>query len=119
MIDTSDGLLRDATRLALASGVVLDLDTPRLTPDADLAAAAEYLGDELLARDWVLTGGEDHAMLACFPSGAALPASFRAIGRVLQGGPDAGDRGSPDAGDPGVRVDGRAWTGQTGWRHFT
>ena len=31
---------------------------------------------------WVLTGGEDHALLATFPAGAALPVGWTAIGSV-------------------------------------
>jgi thiamine-monophosphate kinase len=109
MIDTSDGLLRDATRLAEASGVVLDLDADALAPDDDLRAAAAALGDPDLARLWALTGGEDHALLACFPPGVGLPASFRRIGRAMPKPADV---------RPGVLVDGRPWRGSTGWLHF-
>jgi thiamine-monophosphate kinase len=84
MMDVSDGLALDARRLATASGVVLDL-------------AAEAVGSSL-----ALTGGEDHAMLATFPADAALPAGFRAIGRVL-------------AGDAELRVDGRPYDHRGGW----
>lgn len=62
MMDVSDGLLLDATRLADASGITLDLD-PGLDDDA-------------------LRGGEDHALLAAFPAGTELPPGFRAIGRT-------------------------------------
>jgi len=108
MIDTSDGLLRDATRVARASGVLLDLDVAALAPGDDLLHAARRMGDPALALHWVLTGGEDHALLACFPAGVALPAAFRPVGRVLAGEPD----GAP------VTVGGRPWDGPTGWRHF-
>ena len=69
MIDTSDGLLRDAARVAVASGVRLDLDPARLVPGNDLREVADALRDPALAQAWVLTGGEDHALLACFPPG--------------------------------------------------
>ncbi|MFT4052209.1 MAG: thiamine-phosphate kinase [Microbacterium sp.] len=62
MMDVSDGLLLDASRLADASRVTIDL-APGLDDDA-------------------LRGGEDHALLACFPAGAALPPGFSEIGRV-------------------------------------
>jgi thiamine-monophosphate kinase len=109
LIDTSDGLLRDAGRLAAASGAVLDLDPAALAPGADLVAVAALLGaadPAARALEWALAGGEDHALLACFPAGTALPAGFRAVGAVR-------------AGDPGVLVGGRPWTGPTGWHHFT
>jgi thiamine-monophosphate kinase len=104
MIDTSDGLLRDALRIAEASGVAIDLDPGALAPDAGLAAVAARLGTD--PRTWVLGGGEDHRLLATFPPDAALPAPFREIGAVL-------------AGDPAVTVGGTTWTGTTGWRHFS
>lgn len=109
MLDVSDGLLRDAGRLARASGVVLDLDPPGVAFGADLAAlepAASLLGQDAAA--WVLAGGEDHGLLATFPPEVPLPAPFRACGRVL----DA-------AGAPGrVTVGGAEHTGPTGWDHF-
>ena len=83
LMDVSDGLLLDATRLADASGVTIDLDGG-LDPVQ-------------------LTGGEDHALLACFPSDAALPDGFVPIGRVLARGADA------------VTIGGRPPTGRTGW----
>ncbi len=71
MMDVSDGLGLDASRLAAASGVTLDLDPTTLGPDVPTA----------------LAGGEDHALLAAFGPSAALPDGFRPIGRVLPGGP--------------------------------
>ncbi|WP_199425119.1 thiamine-phosphate kinase [Actinotalea solisilvae] len=109
MLDVSDGLLRDAGRLARASGVALDLDVPGSAFPADLAAlepAAALLGADAAA--WVLAGGEDHGLLATFPPGAALPPPFRACGRVL----DA--QGAPGR----VTVGGAEHTGPTGWDHF-
>ncbi len=108
MIDTSDGLLRDAVRIARASAVVLDLD-PRALPAAPgLAQAAALLGEPGLAAQWQLTGGEDHALLACFAPGAALPAHFVRIGTVRAAEPGGG----------GVLVDGQDWTGPSGWTHW-
>lgn len=119
MMDVSDGLLRDAGRIARASGVRLDLTSASLDVDraslADAARAAsggaeqgEGAADRRVVDDWVLAGGEDHALLATFPHGAELPAPFRAIGTV----------GVPD-GSPGVRVDGvEPHLRTTGWDHF-
>jgi thiamine-monophosphate kinase len=105
MIDTSDGLIRDAQRLARASGVLVDLDPTRLRPDSDLRAAAELLGEPDPGQ-WVLTGGEDHALLATFDPGSPLPEGFRPIGLVASG-------------TPAVTLAGRPVTGPGGWHHFT
>ena len=122
MLDVSDGLLRDAARIARASGVVLDLDDPAVVFADDVArltVAAHALG--LAAGDWVLTGGEDHGLLATFPAGAPLPEPFRAIGRVRAVDPaevPAGRAGRA-AGSPGVLVRGHVpHTRSTGWDHF-
>jgi thiamine-monophosphate kinase len=115
MIDTSDGLLRDSERLARASGVVLDLESAALQPDADLIVAAGLLaeGDPL---DWVLSGGEDHALLACFPPSAVLPEAFRRIGTVRALNPPGAVSGPNPPG--AVLVDGQAVSGPGGWHHF-
>lgn len=96
MIDVSDGLAGDATRIADASDVTIDLDRGALGPDPALA----------------LAGGEDHALLATFP-GRALPAGFRVIGMVrprgaapvtVDGAPHSGAGWDPyraAAGEPG------------------
>lgn len=111
MLDVSDGLLRDAGRLARASGVVVHLDEPLgAFPDdaAALADVAAGLGDDLAT--WLLTGGEDHGLLATFQPGTALPAPFRPIGRVAAATDD----------DPAgtVLVAGARWRGSPGWDHF-
>ncbi|WP_188522780.1 thiamine-phosphate kinase [Isoptericola cucumis] len=121
MLDVSDGLLRDAGRLARASGVVLDLRAAALGPDlAALAPAARALGAGAdgggdawtgMERAWVLSGGEDHGLLATFPPDAPLPAGFRPIGTVRA--PD----GSPHD-DVRVTVDGAAPSTGPGWDHF-
>ena len=66
MMDVSDGLLLDATRMAEASGVRIDFD-----------------GDQVVDSAW-LTGGEDHGLLACFPADTILPDGFIAVGRVVE-----------------------------------
>ncbi|MFP3714684.1 thiamine-phosphate kinase [Puerhibacterium sp. TATVAM-FAB25] len=110
MLDVSDGLLRDAGRVAAASGVVVDLDGDLLAPDvAALAPAAAALGaDDGTALGWVLGGGEDHGLLATFPADAALPAGFRAVGHVR----------AADGARPGVTLDGATPDVGPGWDHF-
>lgn len=84
MMDVSDGLVRDAARIARASGVAIDLSEPALD-DLVVAVAAELSLD---AREWVLGGGEDHGFLAAFPPDSALPAGFIPVGTVSGGAPD-------------------------------
>jgi thiamine-monophosphate kinase len=98
MCDVSDGLLADAGHLAVASGVVLDLDRAALVraclePPGPLQQVAAALGEDPMA--WVLTGGEDHALLATLPAGAELPPGWVAVGTVGEG-------------EPQVRVSGEA-----------
>ncbi len=116
MLDVSDGLLRDAGRIARASDVVLDFDEPAVAFAADLerlAGAAVTLGAQ--ARDWVLTGGEDHGLLATFPAGAQVPAPFRVVGRVRAVPEDAGTGAQVTR----VLVAGVApGPGSPGWDHF-
>jgi thiamine-monophosphate kinase len=101
MLDVSDGLLLDAGRIAAASGVVLDLDPAALDAfvAAVRAAAPEVASD---ARALVLTGGEDHGLLACFPPDVALPAGFVRLGAVQAGNPGVLVGGRP----PGVEREG-------------
>jgi thiamine-monophosphate kinase len=117
MIDTSDGLLSDLGHVAAASGVMVELSAAALAPGAALRAAAAALvaqvsldrtgaADSLtpMALDWVLTGGEDHALVAAFPPGTGLPGRWRLIGEVREGA--------------GVTVDGAVPDGPGGWEHF-
>ena len=102
MTDVSDGLLADLGHIAAASAVTIDLSTAALQDDvaAVAAAAAETAVDPLAL---VLSGGEDHALVGCFPG--AAPAGWRVIGTVRDGA-------------AGVLVDGREWSGPAGWQSF-
>jgi thiamine-monophosphate kinase len=88
MCDVSDGLAQDLGHICVASGVGVELD-------------AAALVDDEVSLDDVLTGGEDHALVATLPPGP-LPEGCRLVGRVVEG--------------TGVRVDGRAVEG--GWEHW-
>ncbi|WP_269756658.1 thiamine-phosphate kinase [Amycolatopsis aidingensis] len=103
MIDVSDGLLADLGHLAEASGVGLDVRTDRLRVDQKLVDVGSALGADPL--HWVLTGGEDHALAATFPSFADLPEGWEQIGTVLL----------PDT---GVTVDGSPYERGGGWEHW-
>jgi len=103
MIDVSDGLVGDLRHLAEASGVCVDLSTEALSADREaLLSAAEAAGvDGWL---WVLSGGEDHALVAAFAG--SVPAGWRVIGRVLEG-------------PARVLVDGAEWHRYAGWQSFS
>ena len=106
MTDVSDGLVADLRHIAAMSGVDIDLSASALEPDvAAVAAAAQALGVE--PRDWVLGGGEDHALVACFPT--APPPGWRVIGAVLET-----DSRRPTR----VLLDGQDWSGAAGWESF-
>ncbi len=82
MLDVSDGLAKDASRIAKASEVTVQIDKSALLGfEAVLELAALRL--EVTPENWVLFGGEDHALLATFPEGAEIPKEFKPIGRVL------------------------------------
>lgn len=109
MLDVSDGLLADVRHICEESGVAIDLDPAAFPVDARLRAAADQLGVDVL--DWVLTGGEDHALAACFPDASALPPGWTAVGRVLA-------RADQASAAELVTVAGRPWAGTAGWDHF-
>jgi thiamine-monophosphate kinase len=93
MCDVSDGLLSDTGHLAAASGVVIDLDRAALVQaclaqEGPLQQVGAALGVDPLV--WVLTGGEDHSLVATFPAGTPLPAGWLGIGAVRAADPAAG-----------------------------
>ena len=90
MIDVSDGLLADLGHVAAASGVVVDLDTARLAVGAPLAEAAGALNLDPLS--WVLTGGDDNALVATFPPDFWRPEGFVVVGEVVAAGDGAATR---------------------------
>jgi len=82
--------------------VGIDVSSAALTVPQRLVDVGSALGVDPL--HWVLTGGEDHALAATFPSDVALPQGWVAIGTVRKG--------------TGVLVDGRPYDSPGGWDHF-
>jgi thiamine-monophosphate kinase len=94
----------DARHIAEASGVAITLDPEALDiPEPIATAASAYNVDP---REWMLTGGDDHAFLAAFPGKKSIPRGWSVVGRV-------------DEGEPGVYVNGHLVTRQGGHSHFS
>lgn len=103
LIDVSDGLVRDANRLAQASGVRIDVDSGVL--DHWVPAFADVLGVEA-ARACVRAGGEEHVLLGTFARKNVPPGWFT-----------LGDVSQSDASGAAAFEDGQRLTGG-GWDHF-
>jgi thiamine-monophosphate kinase len=104
MIDVSDGLVADLRHVAIASQVTVAVSRGRLEVAPPVAQVAAAVGADPL--DWVLSGGEDHALAATFPASVPLPEGWHSIGEVT----------SAD-GDGRVLVDGTEY-GPGGFDHF-
>jgi thiamine-monophosphate kinase len=101
MIDVSDGLIADAGHLAERSQVAIDVRRDAFEIPEPLHAVASATGADPL--QFMLGGGDDHALLATFPSGS-VPDGWVVVGAVTEGS--------------GVTVDGAPYDGPAGWRHF-
>lgn len=90
IMDVSDGLLLDASRIAEASGLTIDIDRCAVP----IAAPANR-------RDEALRWGDDYQLLFTGPDQASWPIPVHRIGRVLTRGDSALmiDGSVPDAGD--------------------
>lgn len=96
MMDVSDGLLLDASRLARASGVTLAI--------ASAACPLPAAFPEARRRE-ALAWGEDYELLFTLPAGIAPPCPATCIGRAQAAGPDP------------LLLDGTAPTGSLGYEH--
>ncbi len=80
IMDISDGLLLDATRLADASAVTLSLNDTSIPVAAELAPT-----DHRRALSW----GDDYELLFTLPPGVSPPVAATLIGNALARGPHA------------------------------
>lgn len=94
MMDVSDGLLLDASRLAAASGFTLALDRNAI-PLADGVA-------QVGRADEALRWGDDYQLLFTLPPGTQPAVPATAIGEVCEAGPVALllDGAAPDSSEP-------------------
>lgn len=102
MCDVSDGLVQDLGHVARASAVQICIDTPRLEVAPRLQDVGRALNVDPMR--FLLTGGEDHPLVATFPSAKSVPRGWTVIGRVREG--------------EGVLVDGAAYP-LPGWDSFS
>ncbi|ADB33843.1 thiamine-monophosphate kinase [Kribbella flavida DSM 17836] len=107
MCDVSDGLIADLRHIAEASQVVIDVRSQALAVPEPLEAVAAATG--LDALTFVLTGGEDHALVGTFEP-ADVPDGWTVVGSVAEGNQDL------PAGT--VTVDGAAYAAPAGHAHF-
>lgn len=107
MIDVSDGLLADVAHVARASDVVIDLETAAFAIPEAVGTVADALGTDPIR--FVLTGGDDYALVATFSAATELPAGWSSIGTV---------RDAKSGEKPAVLVDGSPFEGPHGHRHF-
>lgn len=115
LMDVSDGLVRDAQRMADASAVWIDIDPLAVARAVDDCASIGL--DRKLAERFVLAGGEDHGFLGA--TSGPVPVGWRQIGTVKE------LKEPGDAKQPGdeiargrVTCGGRATRGRLGWDHF-
>jgi len=102
MIDVSDGLVGDLGHVARASGVAIDVRSGSFEVAEPMQAVGAALGVDPM--QFILTGGDDHALAATFPPDLDLPAGWLVVGEVYEGS--------------GVTVDGSEYAGSGGHQHF-
>ena len=101
MVDVSDGLVADLGHVARrqrgrrSTSVSDAFDVPPSCPDTARALGADPL-------DWLLAGGDDHALAATFPPDVDLPMAWSVVG---PGRPGRGRLGRRRAGTRPARLD--------------
>ena len=116
MMDLSDGLTKDLSRLCEASGVGARLHVGAVPIDEALASGASALGVEPLTL--ALSGGEDYELLATMPADAVQGAGSRLSEDFGVRLSDVGEI-TQERGLLAVDADGRASAlPPAGWDHF-
>lgn len=111
MTDISDGLVEELITMSRAAGLAMEVRVDAIPRRGDLDAVADELGADV--GEWVLTGGEDHHLLAAFEP-ASVPAGWTVIGSVREaGGP------VPEVWVDGRRVGGPDGPDLHGWQSFS
>lgn len=82
MMDVSDGLLLDASRMAVASGLGVTVDLAAIPLSVDYSSHA---GADRAARLAAATSGDDYALLFAMPAGAQPPVPAALIGSFANG----------------------------------
>lgn len=82
MMDVSDGVLIDAARMAMASGLAVEIALDHLPLSAEVRASG---ADDLALRLAAATAGDDYQLLFAAAAGLILPVSATAIGRFAMG----------------------------------
>ena len=102
MTDISDGLLSNLECMATASNVSFNLYSNYLLKDWSKICKAASIAKEN-PWIWVLTGGEDHSLVATFPN--QIPIGWRKVGYVVK---------SSNI----ISIDRTPWTRNKGWKAF-
>jgi len=82
MMDVSDGLLIDASRMAAASGLAVTIDLAAVPLSADYQA---FRGRDREARLTAATAGDDYELLFAAPTGLPLPLAATCLGSFGDG----------------------------------
>jgi thiamine-monophosphate kinase len=109
--DVSDGLLADAGRIGIASGLAVDVALDQMPLSAEAAAWLSEQPDEVAARLSLATGGDDYQIVCAVdpaerPALQAAEAGLTTVGRFRPGQ-------GVTAGHSGARVD----LTRLGWVH--